>query len=394
MRRIKRYFVDIGYLSLNKYCEELCGDNVEIERFDEGVIAVLSDGLGSGVKANILATLTSKIAVTMIKNGLTIEDVVNTIINTLPTCKVRNLAYSTFTIIYILHSGECYIARFDNPPVLLKREGKVIPIQEEEILISGRKVKEIKINLKKEDTLISISDGVLNAGVGVILNLGWDIDNIGKYIKKIPLNLASLSIAKKIISTCNHLYQEIPGDDTTVVILKLTNAKHSTIFTGPPLNEEDDRMVVGKLIKGEGKKIVCGGTAAKIVARELNQEIEIDMENIKEDIPPIGHIKDIDLVTEGVLTLKKVLEILENYKTSKHHIDDIFKNNQYKNGVYMILKILLDESTHINFLVGRSINPAHKDIDFPNNLSSKLEIVKEIKERLEDLGKIVNIEYY
>lgn len=394
MKTIKRYFVDIGYSYLNKYGEELCGDNVEIERFEGGVIAVLSDGLGSGVKANILATLTSKIAITMIKNGLDIEDVVNTIINTLPICKVRDLAYSTFTIIYISDNSECYIARFDNPPILLKREGNVEPIEEEEVIISDKKVREIKFNLQEEDTLISISDGVVNAGIGTVLNMGWNLENISKYINSISPNLSALSISKKIISICNYLYQENPGDDTTILVLKLTRAKHATIFTGPPLNEDDDRFVVSKLISNKGKKIVCGGTAAKIVSRELGQEVEIDMENINEDIPPIGYIKGIDLVTEGVLTLKRVLEIIENYKNSQYYIDDMFKNNQYKNGVYMMLKILLEECTHIKFLVGRSINPAHKDIDFPHELSSKLEIVKKLKEKLEELGKVVDIEYY
>lgn len=379
---------------MNKHGEELCGDNIEVERFEGGIIAVLSDGLGSGVKANILATLTSKIAITMIKNGLDIEDVVNTIINTLPICKVRDLAYSTFTIIYISDGGQCYITRFDNPPVLLKRKKDVIPINDEENIISNKKVREIKFNLLEEDTLVSLSDGAVNAGIGITLNLGWDLDNIAKYINGLPVNLSALSISKKIISVCNYLYQDIPGDDTSVLVLKLTRAKHVTILTGPPLNEEDDRLVVSKLLSNKGKKIVCGGTAAKIVSRELEQEVEIDMDNINEDIPPIGHIKNIDLVTEGVLTLKRVLEVIENYKTSKHYIDDIFKNNQYKNGVYMILKIILEECTHINFLVGRSINPAHKDIDFPEDLSSKLEIVKKLKDKLEGLGKVVDIEYY
>ena len=305
MSSIKRYFIDVGFSCLNKQGEELCGDNVEIERFDYGVIAVLSDGLGSGVKANILATLTSKIAITMIKNGLNIEDVVNTVVNTLPVCKVRELAYSTFTIIYILDTGESYIARFDNPPILLKRKNQVIKLNEKESLVSNKKVKEMRFQLNEDDILVSMSDGVVNAGIGTVLNQAWDIDNISEYIKNLYTDLSALSISKKMITTCNYLYQDVPQDDTTVLILKLTRAKKVTIFTGPPLNEEDDCIVVSKLISSKDKKVVCGGTAASIVARELSQEAKIDMDNLNEDVPPIGYIKGIDLVTEGVFDLEK-----------------------------------------------------------------------------------------
>ncbi|MEJ8554086.1 SpoIIE family protein phosphatase [Tepidibacter sp. Z1-5] len=379
---------------MNKDKEELCGDKVEIEKFDEGCIAVLSDGLGSGVKANILATLTSKIAVTMIKNGLSIAEVVDTIINTLPTCKVRNLAYSTFTIIYISNDGECYIARFDNPEVLFKRNGKIDIIKGEEVIISGRRVRESKFNLKKDDIIVSVSDGVINAGGGKILNLGWDLKNISEYIQLIPSNISSLSLTKKLIGICDDLYLQKPGDDTTVLSIKIMKNKHVTLFTGPPTDPEDDKIVVQKLIKNTGKKIVCGGSAAKIVARELDTDFEMDMKNINGDIPPIGYIKNIDLVTEGVLTLKKVLEVLDDYKNNKYHIDDIFKDDKDKNAAYKILKILIDECTNIDFLVGRSVNSAYQSSDFPDDLAAKIQIVEKIKDKLIGLGKVVNALYY
>lgn len=341
-----------------------------------------------------MATLTSKIAVTMMKNGLSIEEVVDTIINTLPTCKVRQLAYSTFTIIYISNVSECYIARFDNPEVIIKRNRNIDIIKGEEVIIAGRRVRESKFNLKKDDIIVSFSDGVLNAGSGKILNLGWDLKNVAEYIQMIPSNISSLSLIKKIIGICDDLYLEKPGDDTTVLSIKIMKNKHVTLFTGPPINPENDKIVVQNLIKSEGKKIVCGGSAAKIVARELDTDFEMDMKNIKGDIPPVGYIKNIDLVTEGVLTLKKVLEVLDNYKNNKYHIDDIFKEDKDENGAYKILKILIDECTNIDFLVGRSVNSAYKSFDFPNDLAVKIQIVEKIKEKLKELGKIVNVFYY
>lgn len=346
------------------------------------------------MKANILATLTSKIAVTMMKNGLSIEEVVDTIIKTLPTCKVRQLAYSTFTIIYISNIGECYIARFDNPDVIIKRNGNIDIIEGEEVIISGRRVIESKFNLEKDDIIVSFSDGVLNAGSGKILNLGWDLKNVSEYIKMIPSNISSLSLTKKILGICDDLYLQKPGDDTTVLSIKIMKNKHVTLFTGPPTDCENDKIVVGNLIKSTGKKIVCGGSAAKIVARELDTDFEMDMKNIKGDIPPIGYIKNIDLVTEGVLTLKKVLEVLDNYKNNKYHIDDIFKDDKEENGAYKILKILIDECTNIDFLVGRSVNSAYQSFDFPDDLAAKIQIVEKIKDKLMELGKVVNVFYY
>ncbi len=328
------------------------------------------------------------------KNGLSIEEVVDTIINTLPTCKVRQLAYSTFTIIYISNVGECYIARFDNPEVLIKRNGNVDIIEGKEVIISGRRVRESKFNLKKDDIIVSFSDGVLNAGSGKVLNLGWDLKSVSEYIKMTPSNISSMSLIKKIIGICDDLYLQKPGDDTTVLSIKIIENKHVTLFTGPPINVGDDKIIVQRLIKSNGKKIVCGGSAAKIVSRELNTDFEMDMKNIKGDIPPVGYIKNIDLVTEGVLTLKKVLEVLVDYKKNKYHIDDIFKDDKDQNAAYKILKILIDECTHIDFLLGRSVNSAYENFGFPEDLATKIQIVEKIKEKLIELGKEANVFYY
>ena len=101
--------LDISWKSLNKKNEELCGDKVEVLKNDHSDIVILSDGMVSGVKANILATLTSKILGTMLVNGAAIEECVTTIAKTLPVCKIRNVAYSTFSILQIFHDGSAYL---------------------------------------------------------------------------------------------------------------------------------------------------------------------------------------------------------------------------------------------------------------------------------------------
>ena len=114
---------DIGYKSINHVGEQLCGDHVDIVEPDENsTVIVLSDGLGSGVKASILSTLTSKIISTMLAEGLPLEECVSTIAATLPVCSVRGVAYSTFTIIHIKNNETAEIIQYDNPQVVVIRD--------------------------------------------------------------------------------------------------------------------------------------------------------------------------------------------------------------------------------------------------------------------------------
>lgn len=384
------FFIDFASSSLNKYGEELCGDKVEFYNGEDSFIAVLSDGLGSGVKANILATLTSKIAITMLKEGLPIEDVVDTIIHTLPVCSVRKLAYSTFTIIKIDKDGMAYVVEFDNPSIFFLNDRHIKKLRWNTTEINGRKIKESKFKLEEKDVLVFVSDGVIHAGAGIVLNLGWKWEDIDKYLRQYTnKDMSSKTITNMLLGACDQLYIQKPGDDATVATIKVIRPSKATLFSGPPIDPDMDKEVVEVLMNTIGKKIVCGGTAGNIVARELGEDIKVSFEVIDKEIPPIGYIKGIDLVTEGVLTIKKATEKLEKLKVATD-LDFIYKED----GASKLAKILFEDCTHIKMLVGRSINPAHQNPDFPNELSIKLYVLNKLKKVLLDLGKIVEIEYY
>ena len=159
------YFVDTSYNSLIKHGEELCGDHVELVNVPDGKIMVLADGLGSGVKANILATMTSKIAATMLREGSSLEETIDTIVHSLPVCSERHLAYSTFTIIKAYHTGEVYAAEFDNPSIFLLRNGEDVPIEKTKKVINEKVIYESSFQLDKNSLLVVVSDGVIHAGV-------------------------------------------------------------------------------------------------------------------------------------------------------------------------------------------------------------------------------------
>lgn len=383
-----RFFMEFSAASLNKYGEELCGDKVEFLSEENGFIAVLSDGLGSGVKANILSTLTAKIAMTMLKEGLPIEEVVDTIIHTLPICSVRKLAYSTFTIIQVSSEGIVYIVEFDNPSVFFIRDGGIVPIEKTVQEINGRRIHESHFIMQEQDVLVFVSDGVIHAGAGKVLNLGWSWTEVAHYLEGLETTkMSAVKITKALLGVCEDLYLQHPGDDTTVATIKAIKPKVATLFSGPPSDKAQDHYVVEKLMRTQGKKIICGGTAANIVSRTLNVEVTTSFQLIDPHIPPIGHIKGIDLVTEGVLTLQGAVEKLERVKENTK-IDFLYAED----GASMLARMLFEECTHIHMLVGRAINPAHQNPDFPQALSIKLNIVCKLEKILTQLGKIVQIE--
>ncbi|MBV7274857.1 SpoIIE family protein phosphatase [Clostridiaceae bacterium UIB06] len=387
------YFIDVAYGTLIKHKEELPGDMVNVIRMDKCTIIVMADGLGSGVKANILATLTSKIAGTMLKEGADIYETVDTIANTLPVCKVRNIAYSTFTLIKIYDNGEAYIAEYHNPPIFMMSKGEAVHIDKKHLNINERKITESNIKLQEEDILTVVSDGVIHAGLGDILNLGWQWKDVQNYLKKKSKEkLSSQSFTKDLLGVCWDLYDKKPGDDATVVTIKLRRPSYINIFIGPPKNKDEDSYAMKNFMKCTGKKIICGGTTANIAERELNRELKVNLDFLDKDIPPTAEMEGIDLITEGVLTLTKVLEKIKKY-IGPFSLDYETVNFHGKDGVSTLGRVLIEECTHLNLWVGRAVNPAHQDPNFPSDFSIKLKLIDELCKVMEELGKKVTVTY-
>lgn len=387
-------YIETSFESLNKYHEELCGDKVEIIRNENSVIVVLADGLGSGVKANILATLTSKIIATMLVNGANIEEAVETIASTLPECKERGIAYSTFTILQIFHTGEAYLVEFDNPSIFVLKKGRFVEMYKQIRSVYGKAIRESRFTVEPDDMFIMMSDGVVHAGIGRTLNLGWQWDNIREYVSRVyRKDMTTKNIVKLLLSVCDNLYMHKPGDDTSVVAIKVRRPLTVNVMVGPPVDRNKDSVVVRKFISQEGKKVVCGGTTSQIVSRELGKEIVTNFNYFNPSIPPTAEIEGIDLTTEGVLTLGKTLEYIKKYSSSDSTINDILKLDQ-KDGASRLAKIFLEQGTKIHFFIGRAMNPAHQNPDLPLDLSIKLRLVKEMAKCLEAMGKTVKLEYY
>lgn len=381
------YVVETGSVSLSRYGEELCGDNVVVSRRCDSVIVVLSDGLGSGVKANILATLTSKIAGTMLKLGATVDEVVETVGESLPICKVRGIAYSTFTIMQVFYDGRVYMAEFDNPAVFYLHRGKITAIPQTERVIADKKVKEAHFQVEVGDFLVAISDGVVHAGIGAVLNLGWQWPNVARFLEKaVSHEENATSLAQRLADICRHLYSGKPGDDATIAAIHIRRPRHLTLAVGPPRSRQDDRRMARLLAAASGKKVVCGGMTSNIVSREWKVPLEVDLRFCSPTVPPLGRMPGVDLVTEGIITISGALEKLRAIYRGKG-IDEVLTG---EDGATLLARLLW-ESDEVHFLVGKAINPAHQNPELPPGLALKGQVISELTRCLEKAGKGVQV---
>ncbi|MEG1519392.1 MAG: SpoIIE family protein phosphatase, partial [Clostridia bacterium] len=233
------HFIESGFTSINKFGEELCGDNVNSVTIGDYTTLVLADGLGSGVKANILSTLTSKILTTMVSNGIEMKDCMETIIESLPVCKERGVAYSTFSVIHINNQGNGYLFEFDNPEAVLMRDGKCVDLPFEQQRIFGRVINIARLNLSVDDVLLVMSDGTIHAGIGMLMNFGWEREEIKKYLEEMYKNtMSARAVSCLLCGACNDLYMDKPGDDTTVAAIKVRAPLEVSLMIGPPIDKE------------------------------------------------------------------------------------------------------------------------------------------------------------
>ena len=307
---------DSGYRSINHYGEELCGDHVDVidQNEENSTVIVLADGLGSGVKASILSTLTSKIISTMVSEGLSLEECISTIAATLPVCSVRGVAYSTFTLIRLVNNEYAEIMEYDNPAVILLRDGRGVEIPKKEVNIGGKLIYSSRVKLQENDIFIAMSDGCIHAGVGMSLNFGWGRRDIVTFMETFyDVGFTAKTLSTILLDECNRLYGGKPGDDTTVCTIRIKRREPMNLLFGPPSNRDDCDKKMSLFFSKEGKHIVCGGTTSSIAAKYLGKPIRTEIDFLDPDIPPISHIEGVELVTEGVITVNRVLEYAKDY---------------------------------------------------------------------------------
>lgn len=385
---------DIGYKSIRHAGEELCGDHVDIVEGDDGsTVIVLADGLGSGVRASILSTLTSKIISTMMAEGLSIEECVNTIAATLPVSSKHGVAYSTFTIIQLVRNHTAEVIQYDNPEVILIRDGEVTDYPKTEIRIGGKKIYRSTIRLQENDVFVAMSDGCPHANTDVAYNNDWKREDIAEFMADMSrVGYTAKVLCTMLVDECDKLYGYEPQDDATACVIRIRQRVPMSILFGPPADRDDCNKMLNLFFGKEGKHIICGGTTASIASKYLRKPIKAQKNfDTSSSVPPTSELEGVDLVTEGVVTMSKVVEYAQNYLRDNESYEEW---NYGHDGASRICQLLFEEATDINFYVGRAINPAHQNPDLPINFNIKMSIVDELSSCLRSMGKRIKVSYF
>jgi len=353
------------------------------------LIAVLSDGLGSGIKANILSCMTATMLLKFVEQEVNIKKAAEIIMNSLPVCKVRKISYSTFSAIDCDEDGNVKIVEEGNPEFIWIRNNESLEPEFQEVVsknFKNRKMKTYKFKVQQGDRLVFCSDGVTQAGLGgPRLRLGLRRDGLVQILKDKLANegqISSSELSNYIVKQAKNI--EIDGkpkDDVSACVLYFREPRQALVFTGPPYHQEKDPEYSRIFDKFEGKKAICGGTTANLVSRELFRPIKTESTISIGNLPSCSHMSGVDLVTEGILTLTKTLEYLE------------LGVGDADNAGVKLVKFLLD-SDCINFMVGAKLNQAHYDPNLPIEIEIRKTIIKKMAKILDEkYFKKVSVQY-
>ncbi len=383
---MKQHVLQSAKVSLYKHGESVCGD-YSVGNVMENEPFVLSDGMGSGIKANILATLTSQILYTMARHKRPLPECVETIASTLPICRERHMAYATFSLVTIAEDFTVNLLQYDNPFALWLHEGKSVDYFKKSVFVCGKEIFESQFKLQEGDMLILMTDGVTNAGMGKTMPDGFGPEGVAEFVEKwYREDMSAKQMATLLASVCRDLCLGSPDDDISVVVLKVCAACPLHVVIGPPQNSALDDMFFRRFFSQEGNKILCGGTTAKAAARYLQKSITYD-EPIG-DIPAIGHLAGVDLVTEGAVTLHGTVELGKKFCGEEPLLWD-FASQQ--DGISCLGRWLFEKATHIYLWVGQAFNPAHEK-DAPGNFEQKMQDISCLQNQLLSCGKKVYME--
>ncbi len=387
------FFVDIECAQIKKYSEDAFGDCFLCRKITEEdrTIAVLSDGLGSGIKANILSNMTAHMALKFIASDTDMIGAIKIMMEALPVCKVRKVSYATFTIVDYRFGEVARIIEMDNPKLIHLRGAESVGFNRRKLVSSQGNIRRIymsEISIEPGDRLLFASDGVTQAGLGTpFFPLGWREEGLEEHVQKTVMQhpqISAAALADNVVKTAITLENnKQPYDDISCAVMFFRTPRKTLVVSGPPYDQGNDRRYAQTLDFFPGRQVICGGTTSNIISRELGREVRTDLHSGGNGIPPLGIMEGVDLITEGIITLTSVAQYLESGSIPDE-----------KNNPAVMLCHILQDSDIIDFIIGTKINDAHQDPLLPHDLELRRSIIKRIARSLEEKYlKKVNIGY-
>jgi hypothetical protein len=375
-------FIEVDFCRQAKQGQVVSGDVFLSRKIrEEGrVISVLSDGLGSGVKASVLANLTATMALRYTSAFVDVRKSAKTIMDTLPICEQRKISYSTFTIVDLDDDGRTRVIEHGNPPLVLLRGQQPVPL--ERVVLTLEKWKDRVIRYSEFDTqlgdrIVYYSDGVTQSGLGRVgMPLGWGQERVVDFLCRRTAeetDISAQALSRMLVAEATANDGRIARDDITCGVVYYRRPRRLLVATGPPFCKERDGELAEMLRTFKGRTAICGGTTAGIVARLLKRPVTMSLARLDPDIPPPSEMEGVDLITEGTVTLAKVAEMLDRGATS-----EAWRKNAARD-----LMVLMLESDIVQFMVGTRINEAHQDPNVPVELDLRRNVIRRIAALLE-----------
>jgi hypothetical protein len=359
------------------------GDVVRVARSPGWTTVICCDGMGSGIRANVAATLHASRLLELEKQGISLRDAFARVVGTIHEDRGKTPMYAAMAVARILHSGEATVLTYDMPAPILAGTLHASLLPQRLFHADAALLGESNCHLGDGEGICLVSDGITQAGIGKQFRDGWGDEQAARYLdallaRKFPLE----RVPDELNGRARQHWGDKLGDDCTVVLAHCRPGKQLSILTGPPYHPSVDHEFVERFLSTPGWKVVCGATTAKIVARHLGKELEMDQDENTLVAPPSYRIDGIDLVTEGAITLTQVYNILE---------EDPSRYEEWS-GVTQLCDLLRD-ADRIHFFVGTASNPGNLSIAFQQKgILPRIRTVPLIRDRLTKAGKLVVVD--
>jgi hypothetical protein len=376
--------VEIDTHQSSKKPDTPCGDVAVFDRTVASTTTVVCDGLGSGIKANIAATMCASRLLESFRGGFSLRVGFANMVRTMNEARGTDLPYSVFTVARVLNDGTTTVLSYEMPGPILVGPRQAVALPQRTLTLENSLIGECHCHMEPGEGILVVSDGISQAGMGTSMRMGWEIEGVCRYINACLVDgIHVREIPQYIHRRAVELWGPRQGDDCTVNLAFCRWGKTVNIFTGPPSDPGRDAEVVSKFFLAEGAKVVCGGTTAGIVARQRGMKLTVEEDCQSLVAPPKYLIEGIDLVTEGAVTLNQVYNILDEDPES-------FEEDSGVTELYQLLK----SADRVNFLMGVARNPASENIAFrQRGILTRTRIVDLLAEKLRKAGKLVVIDY-